>query len=180
MAKKERKLDRHRLVFLGLSALVVMLLTYLLIAHTPLRHTIPGYPDRKTQQAAIENYRKVEAEVNRVFSRMTSDEVEERMLKSKSVYGRINNFEGLKNHPQMKYRKSLVNATYPNGISFQVPNNPIVMSGMERETEYTAAPLGANTIEVLSEVADPAAVHEIFDPVLEKVRQTARDMYSKS
>ncbi|MBR1539255.1 MAG: hypothetical protein IJ636_07090, partial [Bacteroidales bacterium] len=61
MAKKERKLDRHRLVFLGLSALVVMLLTYLLIAHTPLRHTIPGYPDRKTQQAAIENYRKVDS-----------------------------------------------------------------------------------------------------------------------
>lgn len=61
MAKKERKSDRHRLVFFGVSALVLMLLTYLLIAHTPLRHTIPGYPSRETQQAAIENYRKVDS-----------------------------------------------------------------------------------------------------------------------
>ena len=102
------------------------------------------------------------------------------MLKSKSVYGRINDFEGLKNHPQMAYRKSFVHATYPNGVTFTTPNNPIVMSGMERETEYSATPLGADTIAVMSEVAGAEKAHEIFDPVLEQVKKATKDMYSKS
>ena len=61
MAKKERKLDRHQWISLAAGVLVVMLLTYLLIAHTPLRRTIPGYPSRETQQAALENFQKVDS-----------------------------------------------------------------------------------------------------------------------
>ena len=61
MAKQERKLDGHRLISFVAFGLVVMLLTYLLVAHTSLRRTIPGYPSRETQQAAIENYRKVDS-----------------------------------------------------------------------------------------------------------------------
>ena len=61
MAKQERKLDRHQLLNLSAGALVVMLLTYLLIAHTPLRRTIPGYPSRESRQAAIENYQKIDS-----------------------------------------------------------------------------------------------------------------------
>ena len=61
MANQERKLDRHRLVSYVAFGLVVMLLTYLLIAHTSLRRTIPGYPSRETQQAAIENYQKIDS-----------------------------------------------------------------------------------------------------------------------
>ena len=61
MANKERKLDRHRLISYVAFGLVVMLLTYLLIAHTSLRRTMPGYPSRETQQAAIENYRKIDS-----------------------------------------------------------------------------------------------------------------------
>ena len=137
-------------------------------------------PDFESMLKRAENYQKVEAEVNRVFSQLTSDEVEERMLRSKSVYGRINDFEGLKNHPQMQYRKSIISAKYPNGVTFRVPSNPIIMSGLERETEVMAMPLGANTIEIMSEVADADTVHEIFDPVLEQVKTATTDMYSKS
>ena len=137
-------------------------------------------PDFESMLKRAENYVKVEAEVNRVFSQLTSDEVEERMLRSKSVYGRINDFEGLKNHPQMIYRKSIINAKYPNGVTFQVPSNPILMSGVERDTEVMATPLGADTIEIMSEVADPATVHQIFDPVLAQVKKATEDMYSKS
>ena len=61
MPKKERKLDRHRLWSVVAAAVVLMMLTYLLIALTPLRRTIPGYPSRETQLAAIENYRKIDS-----------------------------------------------------------------------------------------------------------------------
>ena len=61
MPKKERKFDRRGLLSYGAFGLVAMLLAYLLIAHTPLRRTIPGYPSRETRQAALENYRKIDS-----------------------------------------------------------------------------------------------------------------------
>lgn len=61
MAKKERKFGRLDYITFGAAALVLMFLTYLLIAHTPLRRTIPGYPDRETQKAALDNYQKIDS-----------------------------------------------------------------------------------------------------------------------
>ena len=61
MAKKERKFGRLDFITFGAAGLVLMFLTYLLIAHTPLRRTIPGNPDRETQKAAAENYRKIDS-----------------------------------------------------------------------------------------------------------------------
>lgn len=61
MANKERKFDRHQLFSYLVFGVVMMLLTYLLIAHTPLKRSIPGYPSQKTQLAAIENYRKIDS-----------------------------------------------------------------------------------------------------------------------
>lgn len=61
MAKKERKFGRLDFITFGAAALVLMFLTYLLVAHTPLRQTIPGYPDRETQKAAAENFRKIDS-----------------------------------------------------------------------------------------------------------------------
>ena len=73
----------------------------------------------------------------------------------------------------------MVQATYPNGVSFKVPGNPILMSGMERQTEYEAVPLGYNTIEVLREVAGEAEIHQVFDPVLNHVGETVKLRYTK-
>ena len=61
MANKERKFDRHQLFSYLVFGVVMMLLTYLLVAHTPLKHAIPGYPSQKTQLAAMENYRKIDS-----------------------------------------------------------------------------------------------------------------------
>ena len=61
MAKKERKIERLQIVSYLAFGLVAMLLAYLIVAHTPLKRTIPGYPSRETQLAAIENYRKIDS-----------------------------------------------------------------------------------------------------------------------
>lgn len=61
MAKQERKFDRSGLVSYLAFGLVVMLLTYLIVAHTPIRRTIPGYPSLATRRAALENYRKIDS-----------------------------------------------------------------------------------------------------------------------
>lgn len=131
-----------------------------------------------TQRAA--DYKAIDAEVNRLFSNYTSEEVAQMLFKGKCVYGKINDFEAVANHPQVAYRKTIVNATYQNGVSFRVPGNPILMSGVERETEYGAAELGQDTFEVLGEVCDQNRLHEIFDPVMEKVHSAQEAIYEKS
>lgn len=137
-------------------------------------------PDFASMALRAKNFRKVEAEVSRVFAEHNSDELAELLQSRQCVYGKINDLEAIKNHPQVAYRKMIVNTTYPNGVSFQVPGNPMQMSGMDRETEYESVPLGFNTFEILGEVADEATLHEIFDPVMENVKKATEDMYSKS
>lgn len=132
-----------------------------------------------TMTQRVNRKAEVDAMVSELFSQYTSDELMEKMQAAKLVYGRVNNFEAVANHPQVEYRKTMVNATYPNGVSFKVPGNPIIMSGMERQTEYSAVPLGYDTIDVLKEVAEEAAVHEIFDPVLKTVEDTVKARYKK-
>jgi len=131
-----------------------------------------------TQRA--KDYKAIDAEVLRVFSDYTSDEVAEILQKNNCVYGKINDFKAVANHPQVAYRKTIVNAAFQNGTTFQVPGNPIHMSDVERQTEYSAASLGQHTFEVLKEVADEKTLHELFDPVFEKVTAATDAIYSKS
>jgi murein DD-endopeptidase MepM/ murein hydrolase activator NlpD len=48
-------------LFFGLGAIFIIILTTILIAYTPLREYIPGYPDGTEKQAMIENKRKLDA-----------------------------------------------------------------------------------------------------------------------
>lgn len=130
-----------------------------------------------TQRA--DRRQEVDAMVSELFAQYDSDELADKMQAAKLVYGRVNNFEAVANHPQVEFRQTMVNAVYPNGVTFKVPGNPILMSGMERQTEYEAVPLGYNTVEVLKEVADESVIHELFDPVLKNVEETVKARYAK-
>ena len=136
-------------------------------------------PSLATMTQRAERREEVDAMVAEVFSRYTADELAEKLQAVKMVYGKVNNFEAEANHPQVQHRQTMVQATYPNGVSFKVPGNPILMSGMERQTEYEAVPLGYNTIEVLREVAGEAEIHQVFDPVLNHVGETVKLRYTK-
>lgn len=136
-------------------------------------------PDFATMSLRAENYEKMESEVLRVFSDMTSAEVAEKLQSRKLVYGNINNYKEVVNHPQVKFRNTFVHAVYPDGTDFLVPGNPILMSGMEREMEYETVPLGYHTMEVFSEIADSEQVRQIMEPVMEQVHQKKQDMFYK-
>lgn len=127
-------------------------------------------PDFASMAVRAKNYKKVEDEVNRVFSTLESKEVAELLQSVQSIYGHINDYEAVVKHPQVEFRKVFVNAVYPDGTSFKVPGNPMLMSGVEREMNCSTALLGQNTIEVLEQVADLDTVHKIMDPVLEKIK----------
>lgn len=137
-------------------------------------------PDFASMSLRATNFRKVEAEVNRVFSQMDSADVAARLQARQSVYGMINDYAALVEHPQVKFRKTFVNAVYPDDTTFEVPGNPMLMSGMEKQMDFATAALGQDTISVLSQVMDEAEVHKIMDPVLAQVEEKTRAMYAKS
>lgn len=136
-------------------------------------------PSLATMTQRAERREEVDAMVAEVFRQYTADELAEKLQAVKMVYGKVNNFEAVANHPQVQHRQTMVQATYPNGVSFKVPGNPILMSGMERQTDYEAVPLGYNTIEVLREVTGEAEVHQVFDPVLKHVEEAVKLRYAK-
>lgn len=137
-------------------------------------------PDFASMFLRGKNYEKVEAEVNRVFMEHDSEEIAAKLQAHGCVYGRVNNFDGVKNHPQVTARKMIVRAIYENGVQFQVPGDPIHMSGMERDMEYKAAALGQNTFEILKEVESEETLHQMFDPLMAKVQESVETMLKKS
>ncbi len=61
------KLTPIRVITLGgLGAVVLILLTTIIIAYTPLRENIPGYPSAKVRQQIIYNYMKVDSLENEI------------------------------------------------------------------------------------------------------------------
>lgn len=137
-------------------------------------------PDFTSVALRTENYRKIESEVSRLFLQHSSEEICRRLEQHQCAFGRINDFEAVKNHPQVKHRGMIVEAAYSNGTVFQVPGNPIHMDGVERQREFHAASLGEDTFEVLSEVASPEELHRLFDPVMDEIRSATKEMYQKS
>ena len=137
-------------------------------------------PEWSSRKKRFEDRERLQKEVEKVFACYNSGELEERLLDRHCVCGHVNDFQKVVSHSQVAHRHTLVDATFPNGVTFRVPGNPIHMSGMKREEQYTAALLGHHTFEVLREVAEEKEVHRIFDPVLEEVRTAEKAVYDKS
>lgn len=126
-------------------------------------------PNYKTMGQRAERRAEIDTLVTGLFAQFTADELAEKLQARKCVYGKVNDFAAVAGHPQVAYRGTIVNTVYPNGTSFRVPGNPILMSGVERQMEYSAALLGQDTMDVMKEVADEAVVREVFEPVLKEV-----------
>ncbi len=134
-------------------------------------------PNYKNMRSRADLREEIDREVQIVFLKYTQEEIIEKLHEAHCVYGKINNFEEVANHPQVQYRQTLVNAVYPDGTAFRVPGNPMLMNDLERETEYEMAELGQHTLEVLSEVEEDDVLHEIFDPLLDEVDRAIHSMY---
>lgn len=122
----------------------------------------------------------LDQEIGREFASRSAEELEKQLTQKQCVFGRVNDFSAVAEHPQTEYRHTFVDAKFPNGVVFRIPGNPIRISGMKLKTEYPAAPLGYHTYEVLSEAADIDELRRLFDPVLEEVRKAEKSIYENS
>lgn len=89
-----------------------------------------------TNMRRVANLQELDRELCSEFEKYDREELSEKLQSRHCVYGNINDFEGVAEHPQVAERKMIVEAIYPDGGRYRVPGNPIQMSGMERQTEY--------------------------------------------
>lgn len=122
----------------------------------------------------------LDQEISREFAARSSEELELRLAQYQCIFGKVNDFPAVKDHPQTAYRHTFVDTKFPNGVVFRVPGNPVRISGMKHQTEYPAAPLGYHTYEVLSEAADPEEIRRLFSSVLDEVRKAEKSIYENS
>lgn len=139
-----------------------------------------GMPEFSTMAARRANYEKLDEEVQRVFSHMDSHDIIAGLVAKHLPYGRINDYEAVINHPQVKFRHSFVDAVYPNRTTFTVPGNPIRMSGTSLKAAYPIVALGMNTVEILSEVENPVTVVRLMQPILEESAKQVKSMFQKN
>lgn len=122
----------------------------------------------------------LEREISCEFASRSAEELVQRLSQKQCVFGKVNDFSAVTEHPQTEYRHTFVEAKFPNGVVFRVPGNPIRISGMKLRTEYPAAPLGYHTCEVLGEVADEEEIRRLFAPVMDEVRRAEKSVYENS
>lgn len=67
---------------------------------------------------------------------------------------------------QIAARKMVIPVSYDDGTASVIPNTPIQLSRMERPEKAFSHKMGQDTIAFLSQFADEAYIHEIYDPIL--------------
>lgn len=95
-----------------------------------------GDPRYVTNMRRVANLQELDRELCLEFEKYDREELSEKLQSRHCVYGNINDFGGVAEHPQVAERKMIVEAIYPDGDCYRVPGNPIQMSGVERQTEY--------------------------------------------
>lgn len=103
-------------------------------------------PAYMTIASRLENYKALNKDVGGAFREHTCEEAMQLLQSRKSIYGRVNNFADVENHPQVAVRQSVTRACYSNGESFRVPASPIHMNERRQQEEYHVSRPGEDTV----------------------------------
>ncbi len=96
----------------------------------------------------LENYKILGEDVARAFSGHTKAELMELLQKRSCIYGCINDFSQVVDHPQTAARKMFMEAEGPGGERIKAPANPILIDGKRMQSARSARP-GEDTAGIL-------------------------------
>jgi len=108
--------------------------------------------------------------INAVTKEWNSQELCEVLENNNIVNGQINTIDKVVEHEQIKARRMMVEVEYPGSGSFRTTGSPLKMAGMEPQTKFKAAALGADTFTVLEKYAQESILQDIYDPLFTKVK----------
>lgn len=128
-------------------------------------------PRYATNAGRIARRQEVNEFVAAAVARRDFDELLAALRAEQLPCGPILNMVEAMEHPQIAARNMIIPVRYDDGTETKIPGNPIKLSGMEEAPSAFCHDMGQDTIEFLSQYADPAEVHEIFDPILADSRE---------
>ncbi len=108
-------------------------------------------PRFATNQQRLKHREELERIIIEKFRERPRDEWIEILLKAGVPCGAVNTIEEVIEHPQTKYRKTVVEVDYPELGKIKLFNNPVKFSGFEVEVRRPPK-LGEHTEEILSRV----------------------------
>lgn len=115
-----------------------------------------------------------------ITEKMEDAELCELLEQANIAYGHIKNVEEVANSQQFKARGMKAYVHGPEGgVKIPVTASPIKFSTMEHQTDFTAYPPGYHTIEIMSQYADEATVHDIYDDVLQEGNKASVERLKK-
>lgn len=88
-------------------------------------------PAYRNLNARLKNYRMLGEEVGAAFLDRTSDELMEQLQMKKCIYGKINDFKDVVQHPQVAARHMLMEIETPDRKKMVVPSNPLILDGQK-------------------------------------------------
>lgn len=106
-------------------------------------------PEFANVSRRIENYKLLGQEVSAAFAQYTREELMEVLQSRACVYGCINDFAAVVQHPQTAARAMFLEVTGSDGQTFTAPANPI-MTNEGRMQSVVIHGVGADTEEILN------------------------------
>lgn len=86
-------------------------------------------PDYRDLNGRLKHYVRLGEDVTAAFMEHDCDELMELLQTKSCIYGKINNFEDVVNHPQAKERQMFMEISVPDGTKMTVPSNPLMIDG---------------------------------------------------
>lgn len=133
--------------------------------------TVLGAPEyaQGDYQYSVERVRhrdEVDKLTYELFSKFTSQELSEKFDELKIPYNVINTVAEIAKTDHMEDHKMIADVTYPDGTTMKCASSPLKISGMEEATQYTASPLGYDTIDVAARYMTAEEAHAMYDGVI--------------
>ena len=113
----------------GLGAILLILLTTIIIAYTPLRENIPGYPNAKVRQQIILNYMLVDSLENEIKTRDNYFDKIKTLFQGEVPLDEAQPIDSVIKFKEVKFRNINADSVFADKLiiekaSLEIPNNP--------------------------------------------------------
>ncbi len=115
------------------------------------RPGLASEPRFDSNEKRVANRHELEPLIEEIFSKLTIAQVEERLEKADVPFGRVNELEGVVNHPQLRAQGRFVELEMPDGTRLEVLASPFGLQGLPQRLDPPPT-VGQHNSQILEEL----------------------------
>lgn len=115
------------------------------------RPGLASEPRFNSNEKRVANRHELEPLIEEIFSELTIAQVEERLEKADVPFGRVNELEGVINHPQLRAQGRFVELEMPDGTRLEVLASPFGLQGLPQRLDPPPT-VGQHNSQILEEL----------------------------